>query len=376
MSLQEDIIAQLGVKPVIDPQEEIRRSIDFLKDYLQKHPFLKTFVLGISGGQDSTLAGRLAQLAMEEMRSETGDASYQFVAVRLPYGVQADEADAQKALAFIQPDVSLVVNIKESVDAMERAVEATGTDVSDFNKGNIKARSRMIAQYALAGAYSGAVIGTDHAAENITGFFTKFGDGGADILPLYRLNKRQGKQLLQALGADPALYEKVPIADLEEEKPGIADEVALGVTYAEIVYEVCRNECFYAWKGSKAYLDGKEIRVTDVAVLDKAFVALGFPYDSDHYRPVAQKLVDRLYGYAGGTRLLGSAAAELCYVACGRFDARIEGHLGPWDVAAGGLILMQAGGRLSDFAGGDTWPSAEQVMASNGVIHDKILRLL
>ena len=234
MSLQEDIIAQLGVKPVIDPQEEIRRSIDFLKDYLQKHPFLKTFVLGISGGQDSTLAGRLAQLAMEEMRAETGDASYQFVAVRLPYGVQADEADAQKALAFIQPDVSLVVNIKESVDAMERAVEVTGTDVSDFNKGNIKARSRMIAQYALAGAYGGAVIGTDHAAENITGFFTKFGDGGADILPLYRLNKRQGKQLLQALGADPALYEKVPIADLEEEKPGIADEVALGVTYAEI----------------------------------------------------------------------------------------------------------------------------------------------
>ncbi len=234
MSLQEDIIAQLGVKPVIDPQEEIRRSIDFLKDYLQKHPFLKTFVLGISGGQDSTLAGRLAQLAMEEMRAETGDASYQFVAVRLPYGVQADEADAQKALAFIQPDVSLVVNIKESVDAMERAVEVTGTDVSDFNKGNIKARSRMIAQYALAGAYGGAVIGTDHAAENITGFFTKFGDGGADILPLYRLNKRQGKQLLQTLGADPALYEKVPIADLEEEKPGIADEVALGVTYAEI----------------------------------------------------------------------------------------------------------------------------------------------
>ena len=149
------------------------------------------------------------------------------------------------------------------------------------------------------------------------------------------------------------------------------EELLLGV-----VYEVCRNECFYAWKGSKAYLDGKEIRVTDVAVLDKAFVALGFPYDSDHYRPVAQKLVDRLYGYAGGTRLLGSAAAELCYVACGRFDARIEGHLGPWDVAAGGLILMQAGGRLSDFAGGDTWSSAEQVMASNGVIHDKILRLL
>ncbi|MBF7076464.1 ammonia-dependent NAD(+) synthetase [Streptococcus sp. HF-100] len=234
MTLQETIIQQLGVKPVIDPQEEIRKSIDFLKDYLKKHSFLKTYVLGISGGQDSTLAGRLAQLAIEEMRAETGDASYQFIAVRLPYGVQADEEDAQRALTFIQPDVSLVVNIKKSADAMTKAVEATGATVSDFNKGNIKARSRMIAQYALAGSYKGAVVGTDHAAENVTGFFTKFGDGGADILPLYRLNKRQGKQLLAALGADPALYEKVPTADLEEEKPGIADEVALGVTYNEI----------------------------------------------------------------------------------------------------------------------------------------------
>lgn len=234
MTLQETIIQQLGVKPVIDPQEEIRKSIDFLKDYLKKHSFLKTYVLGISGGQDSTLAGRLAQLAIEEMRAETGDASYQFIAVRLPYGVQADEDDAQRALAFIQPDVSLVVNIKKSADAMTKAVEATGATVSDFNKGNIKARSRMIAQYALAGSYKGAVVGTDHAAENVTGFFTKFGDGGADILPLHRLNKRQGKQLLAALGADPALYEKVPTADLEEEKPGIADEVALGVTYNEI----------------------------------------------------------------------------------------------------------------------------------------------
>ena len=234
MSLQEEIIAQLGVKPIIDPEEEICKSVDFLKAYLRKHPFLKSYVLGISGGQDSTLAGRLAQLAVEEMRAETGDDSYRFIAVRLPYGVQADEDDAQKALAFIQPDVSLTVNIKESADAMTKSVESTGATVSDFNKGNIKARSRMIVQYALAGSYSGAVIGTDHAAENVTAFFTKFGDGGADILPLYRLNKRQGKQLLATLGADPALYEKVPTADLEEEKPGIADEVALGVTYNEI----------------------------------------------------------------------------------------------------------------------------------------------
>lgn len=234
MTLQETIIKELGVKPVIDAQEEIQTSIRFLKEYLLKHPFLKTYVLGISGGQDSTLAGRLAQLAIEELRQETGDDTYQFIAVRLPYGVQADEADAQRALAFIQPDVSLTVNIKEAVDGQVAELKKAGVDISDFNKGNIKSRQRMITQYAIAGQYSGAVIGTDHAAENITGFFTKFGDGGADILPLFRLNKRQGKQLLAALGAEAALYEKVPIADLEEDRPGLADEVALGVTYTAI----------------------------------------------------------------------------------------------------------------------------------------------
>ncbi|EMB57714.1 ammonia-dependent NAD(+) synthetase [Streptococcus mutans] len=234
MSLQEDIIAQLGVKSKIDAQEEIRKSIDFLKAYMKKHSFLKSYVLGISGGQDSSLAGRLAQLAIEELRHETSDNGYKFIAIRLPYGVQADEDDAQRALNFIQPDISLAINIKPAVDGEVAALAEAGVQVSDFNKGNIKARQRMISQYAVAGENDGAVIGTDHAAENITGFFTKFGDGGADILPLYRLNKRQGKQLLAELGADKALYEKIPTADLEENKPGIADEVALGVTYNDI----------------------------------------------------------------------------------------------------------------------------------------------
>ena len=234
MTLQEEIIAYEGVKPFIDPQEEIRKSIDFLKSYMLKHPFLKTYVLGISGGQDSTLAGRLAQLAMEELRADTGDADYQFIAVRLPYGVQADEADAQRALDFIQPDIRLTVNIKPAVEGQVAELEKAGVLMTDFNKGNIKARQRMITQYAIAAQHAGAVIGTDHAAENITGFFTKFGDGAADILPLFRLNKRQGKQLLAVLGADPVLYEKVPTADLEENRPGLADEVALGVTYTEI----------------------------------------------------------------------------------------------------------------------------------------------
>lgn len=132
--LQQAIIEELGVKSVIDPQNEIRVSIDFMKEYLKKNPFLKTLVLGISGGQDSTLAGRLAQLAMEEMREETKDDSYQFIGVRLPYGEQADEEDAKAALDFIQPDVQLRVNIKPAVDAQTQALIEAGVEISDFNK--------------------------------------------------------------------------------------------------------------------------------------------------------------------------------------------------------------------------------------------------
>lgn len=233
-SMQNEIIRELHVLPEIDPVKEIRVSVDFLKAYLKKHPFLKSLVLGISGGQDSTLAGRLAQIAISELRTETGDESYQFIAIRLPYGEQADEADAKRALEFIQADVTLRVNIKPAVDAQVASLVGAGVEISDFNKGNIKARQRMIVQYAVAGAHQGAVIGTDHAAENVTGFFTKFGDGGADILPLARLNKRQGRQMLAELGADEKLYLKIPTADLEEGKPMLADEVALGVTYEAI----------------------------------------------------------------------------------------------------------------------------------------------
>lgn len=232
--LQKEIIATLKVQPTINPKEEVRRTIDFLKEYLLAHPFLETYVLGISGGQDSTLAGRLAQLAIEELRLETGNTRYQFIAVRLPYGTQQDEADAQRALQFIRADQVMTVNIKDATMSLTQALEVNDIVVSDFNKGNIKARQRMVAQYAIAGQLKGAVIGTDHAAESVTGFFTKFGDGAADIIPLWRLTKSQGRQLLMALNAPEALYLKVPTADLEDNKPLQSDEDALGVTYEAI----------------------------------------------------------------------------------------------------------------------------------------------
>lgn len=232
MSLQQEIIRTLGVRPDIDPHAEIDRRVQFLADYLTATG-ARGFVLGISGGQDSTLAGRLAQLAVERVRNAGGEAV--FTAVRLPYRVQHDADDADAALAFIAADRAVAVNIQHGVDGVERDIhEAAGADVSDFNRGNIKARVRMVAQYALAGHDGMLVIGTDHAAEAVTGFFTKFGDGAADILPLSGLTKRQGRALLAALDAPERLTRKVPTADLLDDQPGRADEDELGVTYAQI----------------------------------------------------------------------------------------------------------------------------------------------
>ncbi|NJD85765.1 ammonia-dependent NAD(+) synthetase [Candidatus Erwinia dacicola] len=234
MALQQDIIAALGVKPTIDAQAEIRTSVEFLKSYLKTYPFLKSLVLGISGGQDSTLTGKLCQIAINELRAETGDSSYYFIAVRLPHGVQLDEQDCQDAIAFIQPDRVLTVNIKAAVQASEQALHDAGMTLSDFIRGNDKARERMKTQYNIASMTSGVVVGTDHAAEAVTGFFTKYGDGGTDINPIFRLHKGQGKQLLKALGCPEHLYLKHPTADLEDDRPGLQDEVELGVTYEMI----------------------------------------------------------------------------------------------------------------------------------------------
>lgn len=229
MSLQEEIIRHLNVKPVIDAEVEIKERVAFLKDYV-KSAGAKGFVLGISGGQDSSLAGRLCQIAVEELRAEGYDAT--FYAVRLPHGSQHDEDDAQAALAFIQPDKSLVFNIQASVDAVASSyIDTADAPLSDYHKGNVKARMRMIAQYAIAGEHGSLVVGTDHAAEAITGFFTKFGDGGADVMPLTGLTKGQGRELLQQLGAEERIYLKVPTADLLDNKPQQADETELGLSY-------------------------------------------------------------------------------------------------------------------------------------------------
>ncbi len=269
MNLQKRIMEELNIKPEINPSEEIRNRVQFLKDYLVASQ-AKGYVLGISGGQDSTLAGRLAQMAVEELRSEGHEA--RFIAVRLPYGVQQDEDDAQLALSFIKADTEYSFNVKNAVDAVKEEFDTItkGEPLSDYHKGNVKARMRMIAQYAIGGQEGLLVIGTDHAAEAVTGFFTKYGDGGADILPLTGLTKRQGKALLKEMGAEERLYLKTPTADLLDNKPGQADETELGISYDEL----------------DDYLEGKEVSSESAEKIEKRYLI------TEHKRQLPASMFD------------------------------------------------------------------------------------
>lgn len=233
--LQQTIIQELGVKPSIHPEETITFIVNQLKEYMKTVPFMKSLVLGISGGQDSCLVGKIAQMAVDQLNQETNSNDYQFIAMRLPYGVQADEKDCQISLEFIQPSNIITVNIKDAVDASISSYQtATKKIPSDFVKGNEKARERMKAQYLVAAENNGLVLGTDHAAEALTGFYTKWGDGACDYAPITFLNKRQGRELLKYLGCPEIIYTKAPTADLEDNKPQLPDEVALGVSYDQI----------------------------------------------------------------------------------------------------------------------------------------------
>ncbi|WNC67622.1 ammonia-dependent NAD(+) synthetase [Thalassotalea nanhaiensis] len=235
------IISEMKVLAEIDAKFEITRRVNFIKEQLVNSG-LKHLILGISGGVDSSTCGRLAQLAVNEL-NEGQDGGYKFIAMRLPYNVQADEDDAQLALQFIQPSQCISTNVMAGVDGVhQEAVAILGesglleanANRLDFSKGNVKARTRMVMQYHIAGILGGLVIGTDHSAENITGFYTKWGDGACDMAPLFGLSKRQVRLLARTMGAPEKLITKAPTADLEELAPGKEDEAALGVSYDDI----------------------------------------------------------------------------------------------------------------------------------------------
>ena len=240
--MKQKILQEMCVLADINIENEIQRRIRFIKNTLKK-AYCKTLVLGISGGVDSSTAGRLCQLSIDQLNQEEDSNDYQFIAVRLPYAVQKDEDEAQLAVSFIKPTNCVTVNVQAGADGIHEStvtalknsqVKLADNTNFDFVKGNVKARMRMIAQYEIAGLTGGLVVGTDHSAENITGFYTKHGDGACDLAPLFGLNKRQVRSLAKYLGAPSLLVDKAPTADLEENQPQLEDEIALGMTYDQI----------------------------------------------------------------------------------------------------------------------------------------------
>jgi NAD+ synthase len=257
MSLQQQIIAELRVKPSIDVHEEIARRVAFLKDYVRKAG-AAGLLIAISGGIDSAVTTGLCKRATDELSSETGK-EYITLGVFQPYGEQEDIAHSYAAAEAFGLTHKVETNIQEAVDEIaletEYAFKSLGMSrhISRGGKGNVKARTRMVVQYALAFDLNLLVVGTDHASEALTGFFTKWGDGAVDVTPLSSLNKRQIRQMAKELGVPAAILDKAPTAGLWE---GQTDESELGVSYED----------------NSDYLEGKEIDLKAREILEKHYL--------------------------------------------------------------------------------------------------------
>jgi NAD+ synthase len=244
MSLQQQIIAELKVKPSINEAEEVRKRVDFLKTYVKKSG-TKGLLIAISGGIDSAVATALCKQATDELTAENNQ-EYKTLGVFQPYGEQADIQDSYAVAKAYDLKHVVETNIEEAVNEIalevEQGFKALGSPrhMTHQGKGNVKARTRMVMQYALSFEENLLVVGTDHASEAITGFYTKWGDGAVDITPLSTLNKRQVRQLAAYLKVPQSILDKAPSAGLWE---GQTDEDELGISY----------------EANSDYLEGKQI---------------------------------------------------------------------------------------------------------------------
>jgi len=257
MSLQQEIIAKLGVQSQIDAAQEIRKRVDFLKEYVLSSG-TRGLLIAISGGVDSAVASAICKLATDELSAQQGK-EYKTLGVFQPYGVQSDIDHSYEVAKALDLQYTVETNIEDTVGEIvletEFALKSIGVHghLSRSGKGNVKARTRMVIQYALAFEQNLLVVGTDHASEAITGFFTKYGDGAVDITPLSSLNKRQVRLLGAELGVPQSVLEKAPTAGLWE---GQTDEAELGITYED----------------NSDYLEGKEIDPVIKEKLEKQYI--------------------------------------------------------------------------------------------------------
>ena len=150
-----------------------------------------------------------------------------------------------------------------------------------------------------------------------------------------------------------------------------ADELLLGV-----VYDPTQNECFSAYKGGGAFLNGKQIRVSATDCLENAFLITELPYDASKYMHTAVHLLKSLYGRAAGIRMNGSAALAICHVAAGRIDGWLEAYIGKWDFSAAALIVVEAGGKVTDFYGSADYLNGHHIIATNSLIHESLQEIV
>lgn len=266
MSLQQQIIAELGVQPTIDPEAEIRKRVDFLKQYVLGSG-TNGLLIAISGGVDSAVATGLCKRATDELTEETGK-EYITLGVFQPYGEQSDIEHSYATAKAFGLTHTVETNIQDAVDhaaaVVDKSLEKLDANnplkMTDKGKGNIKARTRMVVQYALSFEMNLLVVGTDHASEAITGFYTKWGDGAVDVTPLSTLNKRQVRLVAAALGVPADIVTKAPTAGLWA---GQTDENELGITYDE----------------NSDYLEGKEISSDAQSRLENYYKKTGHKRD-------------------------------------------------------------------------------------------------
>lgn len=255
---------------------------------------------------------------------------------------------------------------------------------------------------------SSLVLHTCRAAENVAGFIRgelgKVAPGAIGEKSLHSLvsyvDTTAEQQLVQSLGqllpGAAFLTEEATVEQGDAEWRWIIDPLDgttnflhrlpifsisialqhLGKTVLGVVYEVNRDECFYAWEGGGAWLNGQSIRVSDNPVLKDSLMATGFPYyNFDQMRGYFRAL-ERFMQETRGIRRLGSAAVDLAYVACGKFDAFFEYSLQPWDVAGGAIIVQEAGGVVTDFSGGDSYLLGKSIIASSKALYPAVLPII